>query len=326
MAIPVQSLGRHGKRKQARRVIPFLALAITASLCAGLVPAHAARMSWSIHGLFVSVGYADNSRANPNLPVPWAGSPHVTFIGSVGPYDTGAIRLDNHTGHDIGVKDVKVALHSDAHGHALHGQVFDLWGTFSVKAHESVILAQTAHVNGNSTNFDTSDYPFIKSCTASAAASTDNPPKIAVTLADGSRQVFADNGHILDTGGADTAACRNESLQWRHVDTTSSAIQAALLTLSISPAAQWVRHHGVVTATLDDAGNEPLANVAITFRVLAGPNAGLSWHSVTDSNGQATIVYQGSRTGVDTLTAHVTNISGAGFDAARTAGITWMPH
>jgi len=49
-----------------------------------------------IAGLAVSVGYADDLRANPNFPVPWQGSPNTVFIGQGPGFDSGAIRIDNN--------------------------------------------------------------------------------------------------------------------------------------------------------------------------------------------------------------------------------------
>jgi len=81
------------------------------------------------NGLNVFVGYADNLRANPNLPVPWRGAPNTTFIGDGGAYDSGAIRLDNTTDTTITVNDVSTYFPNH---NQYNGQTIDLWGSFMV--------------------------------------------------------------------------------------------------------------------------------------------------------------------------------------------------
>ncbi len=58
-----------------------------------------------------------------------------------------------------------------------------------------------------------------------------------------------------------------------------------------------------VTATLTQSGN-PVAGVAVTFSVTAGPNAGQTGQGTTNASGQATFTYTGSSTaGSDTIQA-----------------------
>jgi hypothetical protein len=85
--------------------------------------------------LAVSVGYADNLRANPSFPVPWQGSPNVLFLGSGPSFDAGAIRLDNLSGSPLTIDSVVVDL-------GRPGPTFNLWGSFTIPAQSSAILTQ----------------------------------------------------------------------------------------------------------------------------------------------------------------------------------------
>ena len=79
----------------------------------------------------VSVGYAEDKEiSTPDpaaFPVPWAGSPGVTFLGGTVPgqsacgtltacYDAGAIRLDNPTASPVTVAKVVVNMHASLTG------------------------------------------------------------------------------------------------------------------------------------------------------------------------------------------------------------------
>lgn len=58
-----------------------------------------------------------------------------------------------------------------------------------------------------------------------------------------------------------------------------------------------VRHPEVTDSS------EPAVGVTVTFKVIDGPNAGLTGTAVTDSSGVATFTYTSSATGVDTIEA-----------------------
>ena len=145
-----------------------LVLALTLPFASHTRSSHAAG---EISGLSVSVAYAEDkhqSSLNPGaFPVPWSGSPNTIFLGNpvFGPslcgtlahcYDGGAIRLDNTSSSDIPIDSVSVDDHSSLPG----GKVFNLWGSFTVPAGMSVILAQNPPGNDpSSDNFDTSGVP-----------------------------------------------------------------------------------------------------------------------------------------------------------------------
>jgi len=190
----------------------------------------------SAGGVNVYVGYADSLRPNPNLPVPWQGSPNTAFVGSAdgsNAYDSGAIRLDNTTATTVTIKDAAVVLHTvnnDGTGGPASGQTFDLWGSNSIAPNSSLILAGT----GPGDNFDTSDFPLSGTSCASPAGPTTNPPHITLTFGNNSQATITDTAHVLDTGGYDTANCPggNESLQWRALGTTGVSQASGSLTLA----------------------------------------------------------------------------------------------
>jgi hypothetical protein len=156
--------------------------------------------------LNVFVGYADTVHPPGHVPNPWKGFPNITFLGDNGPYDAGAIRLDNPTSSSIAVSNVTV----NSHGH-----VFSLWGSFSVAAGASVILTQTENhcpggASGGCSNFDTSETG--SPCTQSPSPV---PPTVAITSG-GVTATLSDNGHVLDTGGSNEEGCaeNNEFHEW----------------------------------------------------------------------------------------------------------------
>jgi hypothetical protein len=182
----------------------------------------------------VYVGYADNLRPNPFFPNPWNGSPNTVFLGSTTPgttFDAGAILIQNNSGGPINVNDVFVSGFDN-------GVTYDLWGTPGMLANNNfMILTQT---NTNSSQFDSSDqligfsYP-DSGPNGSPGGSGFTPshpytgdPQVKITI-NGVPTTFADTGHVLDTGGYDTATWpiaqpfftpNNESLQWRPIGTT----------------------------------------------------------------------------------------------------------
>src|SRR5258708_38904686 len=122
-------------------------------------PVHAAGSA--ISNLSVSVGYAEDkhqSSLSPGaFPVPWSGAPNTIFLGNPvfgsSPcgtlphcFDGGAIRIDNTGSSDMTIDSVSVDDHSSVSG----GKVFNLWGSFTVPAGKSGILAQNPPGNNPS--------------------------------------------------------------------------------------------------------------------------------------------------------------------------------
>ena len=257
----------------------------------------------------VFVAYADNLRPSGFFPTPWKGAPNTLFIGNGPSFDAGAIRLDNPTGAPLPVDNVSVDLQRP-------GPVFKLWGSFTIPAHGSAILTQTGQYN-----FDTSDYP-LASCPTPAASSDKRIPKVTVTIA-GVPTSLLDTGHVLDTGGFDYATCKpNESLQWRSIGGAGIGTEGGSIALTPATQTQGLGGTATVTSTVLDAGGSPLPNVSVDFKILSGPNAGVTGTATTDVNGNATFTYKGTTLGKDSVQASVTNASGGGF-ASNTGTITW---
>lgn len=107
--------------------------------------------------------------------------------------------------------------------------------------------------------------------------------------------------------------------------------------LSLTPASQTATirsDQGLVKATLlDGATSAPASNVKLSFRVEAGPNAGISGtcfpsSCTTDANGQVDWGYLGTAIGVDTVQVWMdTNGNGVPDtgEPQTTATVTWIP-
>lgn len=206
----------------------------------------------------VYVGYADGLRAGADYPNPFAagttfGAYNVTnFFGNLSASpDTGAVMIANSGSTDIVVSGLTVARNGYGNNS------YSLWsgaaagqfnGSFVLKAGEAAIFAEN---NGN--NFDASDYSnaaFDGAAETGTAfdASTNNCSTGAIATStacknsaynvqfvlDSSSADFLDTGHVLDTGGFDSANYNhvhtggngqpefntNESLNWRLIGTT----------------------------------------------------------------------------------------------------------
>jgi hypothetical protein len=285
-----------------------LSLLLIASLvsAAGIVASPPASAATSVN---VYVAYADNLRASGFFPTPWKGSPNTLFIGAGPTFDAGAIRLDNPTGVPLAVDNVSVDLQRP-------GPVFKLWGSFTIPAHGSAILTQTGQYD-----FDTSDSP-IASCPTPAPSSDRRVTKVTVTIG-GVPTSLLDTGHVLDTGGFDSASCKpNESLQWRSIGGAGIGAEGGSIALTPATQTQGLGGTATVTSTVLDAGGSPLPNVSVDFKILSGPNAGVTGTATTDASGNATFMYKGTALGKDSVQASVTNVSGGGF-SSNTGTINW---
>ena len=248
-------------------------------------------------GLEVFAGFADSSSPNANFPTPWQGAPNTIFIGGGSPVTAGALRLDNTSGAPLTIDSVSVDLQRS-------NAQFNLWGSFTIPANGSAILTQT-----QAGNFDTSAFPIV-ACGGTLAADETRIPTITVTIG-GTPQAFVDTAHTLDTGGFDLSCRGNESLQWRQVGTTGIDHPTGHLTLQPANSSASGGSPITVSAGLTDASGGPLANVAVSFQILSGPNSGQSFQSVTDSQGNANFTYTSSSAGADIVQASVQNASSA---------------
>ena len=304
-----------------------LVLALTLPFASHTRSSHAAG---EISGLSVSVAYAEDkhqSSLNPGaFPVPWSGSPNTIFLGNpvYGPslcgtlahcYDGGAIRLDNTSSSDIPIDSVSVDDHSFLPG----GKVFNLWGSFTVPAGMSVILAQNPPGNDpSSDNFDTSGFP-KGNCTPITVA-----PTVTITIG-GVPTTLVDSTHVLDTNGVDTESCsvqQNESIQWRHIG--APGIKTGTLVLNPATHTLAVGQQVTETATLLDGGGEGLPNAAVNFTVTSGPDAGRSGSAITDSIGQASFTYTSVAAGTDLIIASVTTAYTVGPFLSNQSSVFWV--
>jgi RHS repeat-associated protein len=262
--------------------------------------------------LAVYVGYADNLRPSGVFPTPWQGSPNVVFLGGGPVYDAGAIRLDNATDAAIAIDQVSVDLQRP-------GPVFDLWGSFVVPAHGTTILTQLSAFD-----FDTSDFPIV-GCNQTPAANDPRVPKVTVSVGGVATDYF-DTGHILDTGGFDffynCGFQGQESLQWRLIGTTGIHSNGAFV-LAPAVGSSALGSPYTLTATVQDANSQPLANVAVTFQATSGPNAGKSGTATTNAAGVATFSYTGTLSGTDTWQASIGNAS-SGIETSNLAVVQWQ--
>jgi hypothetical protein len=307
---------------------------LVVSLVIALIITFASRASSThaaggISGLSVSVAYAEDkhqsSLSPAAFPVPWSGSPNTIFLGNPvygsSPcgtlphcFDGGAIRLDNTSSSDIPIGSVSVDDHSSLPG----GKVFNLWGSFTVPAGMSVILAQNPPGNDpTSNNFDTSGFP-KGNCTPITVA-----PTVTITSG-GVSNTLLDSTHVLDTNGIDTESCstqQNESIQWRPIGTPG--VKTATLTLSPATATLGVGQQATETAALLDGGGSGLANATVNFTVTSGPNAGQTSSAVTDNTGHASFTYTDTGPGTDIVVASVSTAYTVGPMQSNQTSILW---
>jgi PKD repeat protein len=175
----------------------------------------------------VYVGYYDTH--HPNLtqpkPSPWRGSTNVVFVGTPDPgtsneWDSSCLRIDN-----LGSGSLSVSAFVD-----MGSKTFSLWGTNTLPAGRTLILAQTGFEN-----FDGSDtspagcYGCNPNLCLTAVSST--RPVVQLTIG-GVTTSYTDTGQILNTHGVDGAGCpytgerNDESHAWQRVYATAPA-QAA---------------------------------------------------------------------------------------------------
>lgn len=150
----------------------------------------------------VNVGYADGLRGAGFFPSPWFGDPNVVFVGtppSSGAPDAGAIMITNTSGSSITVNDISVNI---------GGNIFDLWGSNTLLAGQSLIVTQTSFYN-----FDSSDFSG-----SSCGVNNGVLPTVTATV-DGVATTFTDSGQVLNTSGYDFACQGNESFAWRPIGT-----------------------------------------------------------------------------------------------------------
>lgn len=214
---------------------------VSATLLAAAIPLSAVAATVSVY-----VGYADGLRTGADFPNPFA------VAGAFGPYtvaafvggaattmDSGAVMLVNTGATDLTINDLSVT------GIAAFHVWSTLLGTGQVlHPNQAAIFTQTV-----SYDFDSSDFNSFASSQVGFDATTNNCSTGAISLLAGctgniyslgfllngsTTATFNDTGHVLDTGGFDSALYNhfhtggsltpvfntNESLNWRLIGTT----------------------------------------------------------------------------------------------------------
>jgi uncharacterized repeat protein (TIGR01451 family) len=93
---------------------------------------------------------------------------------------------------------------------------------------------------------------------------------------------------------------------------------AAQVTLSPASSTLVVGQSVTLTASLT---NPPQPGEPMTFTIKSGPNAGKTFQTATDANGQATFTYSSSQTGTDVVSATAIRFETTSNDAT----VTWNP-
>ena len=297
--------------RAASRLVSVLGLGFLLAGAAfiGAIPAAAS------NGIGVYVGYADSSHPNvTHFPTPWAGSPNVIFEGcpltSACVFDAGAVQVINNSGGAVTVNSVAIHVGSCT---------FSGWPSAVLPNGGSLIVTQTAAAPAEGCDapaqFDSSDIDTLPLCKPNGIQ-----PVVDVTI-NGTTTSYTDSGQVLNTGGIDGGACSgNESTQWTKAGTGPCAGSQ----LSLTPPTQThaVGTTATVTATFTNTCGQPLQNVAVSFTVPSGPNAGRTGSGTTNASGQASFSYVGVATGTDTVSAAVTNT--AGTIPANTVTVIWI--
>ena len=266
------------------------------------------------------VGYADSDRAGGEFPNPWNGAPNLTFDGcspqAACTFDAGAIRIRNDNATPVSVDQVNVHIGACLYTWSGPGYPVALAPGASLITTQRVSGVASGCTGPDPLTFDSSDIPSTGVC-----ANDGILPTVDVTV-DGTTSSYTDSGQVLNTGGVDPGNCTtsDESTEWVGIGSKACSGQ----TLSLLPAAQTdsVGTTATVSATLTDSCGSPLADVAVAFKVGAGPNSGATGSGTTDTGGNATFTYSSSVPGTDSLQASITNA--VGFTrSSNTATVTW---
>ena len=77
-----------------------------------------------------------------------------------------------------------------------------------------------------------------------------------------------------------------------------------------------------LTTKVQDSNGTPIANQAVTFTVLSGPDAGVQGNATTDTTGSASFTYSGASAGEDTVQVSFTDPDG-NHVVSNTATVDW---
>jgi RHS repeat-associated protein len=279
--------------------------------------------------LNVYVGYEDTVRAANDYtisPLPWYGSPGVTFEGDATAQgsgsDSGGIRFDNVTNAPVTIDkltvDIPVPGGAPAH--------FDQWPSgMVVPPGQTLILAEDAGYP----SFDTSDVD-----PGACGVVQQLVPLINVTIG-GVTTAYQDTGEVLNTGGFDLACEGNESQPWVRVGTTgpanppppppAPAAAAALppaTILAISPGLSQSYPAGqaqTFTVSAVNSVGQPEPGLPVNVKI-TGTNA-RTQTVTTGANGTATFSDPGTVPGPDQVQATAT--VGTATVASNLVNLTW---
>jgi Bacterial Ig-like domain (group 1) len=95
------------------------------------------------------------------------------------------------------------------------------------------------------------------------------------------------------------------------------------ITLSPSSATNEIGNNHTFTATVKSLTGNALPGVTVTFKIIAGPNVGITTTAVTDASGNATFTYASTKIGADSIEAQFVNADG-GTETSNIAAKTWV--
>lgn len=136
---------------------------------------------------------------------------------------------------------------------------------------------------------------------------------------------LAEFGATSTVTGLDTLVARVTNASGGTLSSPTATIlwlPAVHLVLSPPSSTQAVGSPYDATLQATDPSGQPVAGLAIRFRVTAGPNAGLSGFGTTDATGEAVFVYTSAEAGTDSLVAEVA-LAGGAVQASNQVGTTW---
>jgi len=90
---------------------------------------------------------------------------------------------------------------------------------------------------------------------------------------------------------------------------TTAVVGEGILLAPVSASNPVGSEHTVTATVQDDLGN-PIVGRDVTFTIVSGPHAGLSYIDTTDANGQATFTYTGTSAGTDVIEATMVDSQG----------------
>jgi hypothetical protein len=111
-------------------------------------------------------------------------------------------------------------------------------------------------------------------------------------------------------------------LDWRPIGAVGVNNTAGSAQLISESAPHAVGTQDLVNVQVNDAANQPLANVPVTLNVVNGPNAGKNFTATTDASGSAAIQYTSASQGSDLLQASVNNLTGGSLPSEQ-ASASW---